>query len=230
MSGKLVTSAASFGRRGHRHRPHDRLASRKRDHRRQRQQQDRHAGRAPRTRPPRRSSSKYTTLAAPLANRVDRHGHAPTSSSARGTPSGQNAAGEQPMGDVIADAQLAATTASDFGSAVAAFMNAGRRPRQPVLARSAAASTGRGHLRRGVHRPAVRQHPRDQDAARASSSTTCSTSQFNNPAAGLEPDHAAVGERALHVDDDGTTHGRATGPRHVRRRGRRTRPRRTASP
>ena len=68
--------------------------------------------------------SKYETLSAPLANQIV---GTITGSilSARGTPSGQNAAGEQPMGDVIADAMLAATTASDFGGAVAAFMNAG---------------------------------------------------------------------------------------------------------
>ena len=35
--------------------------------------------------------------------------------SARDTPSGENAAGEQPMGDLIADAQLEATKPSDFG-------------------------------------------------------------------------------------------------------------------
>ena len=45
--------------------------------------------------------------------------------SARDSPSGQNANGEQPMGDVIADAMLEATAPSDFGNAVAAFMNSG---------------------------------------------------------------------------------------------------------
>ena len=68
--------------------------------------------------------ANYETLSAPLANKI-----VGTISgdilSARGTPNGQNAAGEQPMGDVIADAMLAATKASDFGGAVAAFMNAG---------------------------------------------------------------------------------------------------------
>jgi len=68
--------------------------------------------------------AKYETLSAPLANRV-----VGTISgdilSARGTPNGQNAAGEQPMGDVIADAMLARTAPTDFGGAVAAFMNSG---------------------------------------------------------------------------------------------------------
>jgi 5'-nucleotidase len=67
---------------------------------------------------------KYTTLSAPLANKVVGRVTADILS-ARGTPNGQNAAGEQPMGDVIADAMLAATKPSDFGSAVAAFMNSG---------------------------------------------------------------------------------------------------------
>jgi 5'-nucleotidase len=67
---------------------------------------------------------KYTTLSAPLANRVIGSVSADIRS-ARDTPSGQNAAGEQPMGDVIADAMLAATKPTDFGGAVAAFMNSG---------------------------------------------------------------------------------------------------------
>jgi 5'-nucleotidase len=67
---------------------------------------------------------KYTTLAAPLANRVI--GRVTDDiRSARDSPSGQNAAGEQPMGDVIADAMLEATTPTDFGGAKAAFMNSG---------------------------------------------------------------------------------------------------------
>jgi 5'-nucleotidase len=66
----------------------------------------------------------YKTFADPIANTVvgTISGDLP---SARDTPSGQNAAGEQPMGAVIADAQLAATSASDFGSSVIAFMNPG---------------------------------------------------------------------------------------------------------
>jgi 5'-nucleotidase len=67
---------------------------------------------------------KYETISAPLANKV-----IGTISedirSARDTPSGQNSAGEQPMGDVIADAMLERTKPSDFGGAVAAFMNSG---------------------------------------------------------------------------------------------------------
>jgi 5'-nucleotidase len=67
---------------------------------------------------------KYTALSAPLANRVI-GSVAADIRSARDNPSGQNAAGEQPMGDVIADAMLEATKPTDFGGAVAAFMNSG---------------------------------------------------------------------------------------------------------
>jgi 5'-nucleotidase len=67
---------------------------------------------------------KYTALSAPLANQVIGT-ITEDIRSARDTPSGQNAAGEQPMGDVIADAMLEATTPTDFGGAVAAFMNSG---------------------------------------------------------------------------------------------------------
>jgi 5'-nucleotidase len=67
---------------------------------------------------------KYTTLAAPLANRVIGSVTADIRSG-RDNPSGTNAAGEQPMGDVIADAMLEATAPTDFGGSVAAFMNSG---------------------------------------------------------------------------------------------------------
>jgi 5'-nucleotidase len=67
---------------------------------------------------------KYTALSAPLANRVIGRISADIRSG-RDNPTGTNAAGEQPMGDVIADAMLEATTPSDFGGAVAAFMNSG---------------------------------------------------------------------------------------------------------
>src|SRR5215210_2790626 len=67
---------------------------------------------------------KYTNLSAPLANKVIGSITADIRS-ARDTPSGQNANGEQPMGDVIADAMLEGTERTDFGGAKAAFMNSG---------------------------------------------------------------------------------------------------------
>ena len=66
----------------------------------------------------------YKAISDPIGNKVigkisaDIH-------SARGTVNGTNAAGEQPMGDVIADAMYEAAHPADFGGAVAAFMNAG---------------------------------------------------------------------------------------------------------
>ena len=67
---------------------------------------------------------KYRTLSAPLENRVIGRITADIRSG-RDNPSGTNAAGEQPMGDVIADAMLEATKPGDFGGAAAAFMNSG---------------------------------------------------------------------------------------------------------
>jgi 5'-nucleotidase len=66
--------------------------------------------------------AKYETLSAPLANRVVGTISEDITSARQG---GQNAAGEQAMGDVIADAMLERTAPSDFGGAVAAFMNSG---------------------------------------------------------------------------------------------------------
>ncbi len=62
---------------------------------------------------------KYATLVAPLSNRVV--GSVPPSGITRAA----NAAGESALGDVIADAQLAATSPPLFGGAVVAFMNPG---------------------------------------------------------------------------------------------------------
>jgi 5'-nucleotidase len=62
--------------------------------------------------------TKYKTLSAPLANRVIGKITATITRTA-------NAAGESALGDVIADAQLAATAPADLGGAQIAFMNAG---------------------------------------------------------------------------------------------------------
>ncbi|HZW04076.1 MAG TPA: bifunctional metallophosphatase/5'-nucleotidase, partial [Anaerolineaceae bacterium] len=61
---------------------------------------------------------KYRALTAPLANRVVGSITADITRTA-------NAAGESALGDVIADAQLAATAPDGFGNAVVAFMNPG---------------------------------------------------------------------------------------------------------
>jgi 5'-nucleotidase len=62
--------------------------------------------------------AKYQTLVAPLENRV-------IGSITADITSTPNAAGESALGDVIADAQLAATADPAFGGAVVAFMNPG---------------------------------------------------------------------------------------------------------
>jgi 5'-nucleotidase len=68
--------------------------------------------------------TKYQTIAAPIANRVVGSVTETLLSTrdAGGDPDGD---GEAPLGNVIADAQLEATTPSDFGGAVIAFMNPG---------------------------------------------------------------------------------------------------------
>jgi 5'-nucleotidase len=62
--------------------------------------------------------AKYDAIAAPLANRV-------VGSITADITRAANAAGESALGDVIADAQLAATSDPAFGNAVVAFMNPG---------------------------------------------------------------------------------------------------------
>ena len=62
--------------------------------------------------------SGYSALVSPLANQVIGSITAPT-------PNSANAAGEMPAGDLIADAQLAATAPVGLGGAQIAFMNAG---------------------------------------------------------------------------------------------------------
>jgi 5'-nucleotidase len=61
---------------------------------------------------------RYRTLSAPLANRV-------VGSASAALSRTNNAAGESALGDVIADAQLAATSPAALGGAVVAFMNPG---------------------------------------------------------------------------------------------------------
>lgn len=67
--------------------------------------------------------AKWSALADPLSNKVV--GHITSDLLSARDPGGVNAAGEQPIGDVIADAQLEATSPTDFGGAVVAFMNPG---------------------------------------------------------------------------------------------------------
>jgi len=69
--------------------------------------------------------AKWQAKSAPLANQVIGHITADLLSARDGGAGGSNAAGEQPIGEVIADGQLAATKPTDFGGAQIAFMNPG---------------------------------------------------------------------------------------------------------
>jgi 5'-nucleotidase len=69
--------------------------------------------------------AKWRALAAPIGNRVIGHLTQDILSARDTAPNGVTPAGEIPVGEVIADAQLAATAPTDFGGAVVAFMNPG---------------------------------------------------------------------------------------------------------
>jgi 5'-nucleotidase len=90
--------------------------------------------------------NKYKTIAAPIANRVVGRITADLLSSR--DPGGANAAGESALGDVIADAQLEATTPTDFGGSVVAFMNPGGI-RAPLLFNAIAGSELPGEVTYG---------------------------------------------------------------------------------
>jgi 5'-nucleotidase len=69
--------------------------------------------------------AKWAAKSAPLANQVIGHITADLLGARDGGSAGSNAAGEQPIGESIADGQLEATAATDFGGAQIAFMNPG---------------------------------------------------------------------------------------------------------
>lgn len=87
--------------------------------------------------------SKYRALAMPIANRVIGE------ITAAMPDSGANAAGESALGDVIADAQLQATSASGMGDAVIAFMNPGGIRSPGLLYPSGVAGEGDGKVTYG---------------------------------------------------------------------------------
>ncbi|MBT9488275.1 MAG: bifunctional metallophosphatase/5'-nucleotidase [Rubrivivax sp.] len=84
----------------------------------------------------------YNLLQAPLANSV-------LGSITEALPNVGNAAGEQPAGLMIADAQLAATTPAGLGGAVAAFMNPGGVRNPGFTFPSSAAGEGDGNVTYG---------------------------------------------------------------------------------
>lgn len=87
--------------------------------------------------------SGYKALATPIANRVIGEITASMSNTAA------SVAGEIALGDVIADAQLAATAAAGFGEAVAAFMNPGGIRAPGLTYASSAAGEGDGRVTYG---------------------------------------------------------------------------------
>lgn len=87
--------------------------------------------------------AKYKALATPIANRVIGEITATMPHNAA------NAAGEIALGDVIADAQLAATSAAGFGNAVVAFMNPGGIRSPGFIFESSAAGEGDGKVTYG---------------------------------------------------------------------------------
>ena len=107
----------------------------------------------------------YKAISDPIGNKVigkisaDIH-------SARGAVNGTNAAGEQPMGDVIADAHVRGRTPGRLRRRGCRVHECRRRPGEPALQpdqRQPAGAAGRGHLRGGLRRAAVRQHADRQD-------------------------------------------------------------------
>jgi 5'-nucleotidase len=87
--------------------------------------------------------AKYKALATPIANRVIGEITAAMAHNAA------NAAGEIALGDVIADAQLAATSPAGFGEAVVAFMNPGGIRSPGFTFESSAAGEGDGKVTYG---------------------------------------------------------------------------------
>ena len=129
----------------------------------------------------------YDRLAAPIANR-------PAGSVTETLSRTPNNAGESPLGDIIADAQLAATRATSNGGAVIAFTNPGG-----VRTDIARQGRRRGDLRRSVRQPAVPQPAGDDDADRKADQGHAGTAMARSEAAadpaGLERLLLCLGQR-----------------------------------
>jgi 5'-nucleotidase len=88
----------------------------------------------------------YKQYSDPLANRVV---GTITGDLIAGRNGGANAAGESTLGDVISDAQLEATAPSDFGGAVISFMNPGGIRNQLLVDGQSSAGEGPGEVTYG---------------------------------------------------------------------------------
>ena len=84
----------------------------------------------------------YAALVSPIANTV-------IGSIAQDLPNAADAAGNMPAGELVADAQLAATAPADFGAAVVAFMNPGGVRSPGFLFKGSAAGEGDGQVTYG---------------------------------------------------------------------------------
>ena len=102
---------------------------------------------------------RYERLAAPRANAV-------VGVVSDDITREQNEAGESALGDVIADAHLAATSSPDTGNAVVAFMNPGGIRDNITFAKSGIEADGEGDLPGGILCPPLRQQPGHHDADR----------------------------------------------------------------
>ncbi len=132
---------------------------------------------------------KYRQLAAPLANRVIGSITADVTRSA-------TAAGESALGDVIADAQLAATDGRGEGGAAVAFMNPGGIRADLSYAPSGSEGPGEVTYGGGVHGPALRQHAGHRDADGSPARHPAGTAVVR---AALPAGPAGVGRLHLHL-------------------------------
>ena len=129
----------------------------------------------------------YDRLAAPIANR-------PAGSVTETLSRTPNNAGESPLGDIIADAQLAATRADVERRRCHRLHQSRRRPH-----RHCGQGKWRGDLRRLVRQPAVPQPARDDDADRKADQGHAGTAMARSEAAanpaGLERLFLCLGRR-----------------------------------
>ena len=171
----------------HRDRPQARSRHARRHQRQGRQHHRPHRRRLPRTPSRPRCSKSYDRLAAPIANR-------PAGSVTETLSRVPNDAGESALGDIIADAQLAATRAATNGGAVIAFTNPGG-----VRTDIARQGRRRGDLCRPVRQPAVPQPAGDADADRKADQGHAGAAMARSEAAadpaGLERLQLCLGRR-----------------------------------